>query len=74
MVVIIGECFQLERIEPVSNIMALAIHSSNEIEDGITQPVKNEQHLHLLPEMDLLMADKLGLIMGLARYPDEYEK
>ena len=71
---IMGECFQLKWIVTVSNVMALSIHSSYQIEERITQPVENEKHLNLLPEVYLLMSDKLGFIVRLACDPDEYEK
>jgi len=71
---VIGKGFQLERIKPVSDVMALPVHPSYEVKKYIEDPVKNKHHLHLLPEMDLFMADELGLIMGLACDPDEDEK
>jgi hypothetical protein len=54
--------------------MALPIHSSYQVEESITQPVENEKHLNLLPEVYLLMSDKLGFIVRLACDPDEDEK
>lgn len=68
---IIGESLQLEGIITVCDVMALTVHSSHEIEKYITRPVENEQHLNLLPEMDLLMTHKLCLIVWLTCYPDE---
>lgn len=66
--------FEFERIIAVSNVMAMSFGSSHDIEDHVEQPVKNEQHFYLLPEMDLFMADKLRLVAGLPCYPDEDEE
>lgn len=54
--------------------MALPVRSSKQIEKRIADPVKDEQHFDLLPEMDLLVAHKLSLIMWLPCDPYEDEE
>ena len=71
---VMGKCFQLERVIPVGDIMTLTVCPSHQIKKPIEQPVEDKQHLHLLPEMDLLMSDQLRLIIWLTRDPDEYEE
>lgn len=79
-------CFQIVRIKivikslyfkwivAVGDIMALAVHSAQEIEKSVKYPVQNKQHFDLLPKMNLFVANKLGLIIWFAGYPDENEK
>ena len=71
---VMGECLQLERVIPVGDVMTLAICPSHQIKKSIKHPVENKQHFHLLPEMDLLMADQLRLIIWLTRNPDKNEE
>lgn len=54
--------------------MALASHSSYQVEKGIADPVQDKEHFHLLPEMNFFMANKLCLVVGLTGDPDENEK
>lgn len=61
-------------IVAVRNVMTLSIHPSNQIEEGVEEPMEDEQHLHLLPKVNFFMADQRRLIMRLARDPDENEK
>ena len=68
------EGFELKRVVTIRDVMALTVHASDDIEQQITHPVENEQHLNLLPEMDLFVPNQLGLIVSLAGYPDEDEK
>jgi hypothetical protein len=51
--------------------VALAVRATNEVEQDIEKPVENEQHLHLLPEVNLLVPNQLCLIVGLTSDPDE---
>ena len=71
---IVGKSFEFEGIVTICDIMTLPVGSSKHIEKRIADPVKNEQHFDLLPEMNLLMAHKLSLIMWLAGNPDEDEE
>lgn len=71
---IVIKSLDLKGVIPVSDIMALTVHSSYQVKNKVEHPVKNKQHLYLLPEMDLLMAHKLRLIVGLAGDPDENKK
>lgn len=71
---IIIKSLDLKGVIPVSDIMALTVHSSYQVKKDVEHPVKNKQHLYLLPEMDLLMAHKLRLIVWLSGDPDENEK
>ena len=66
--------FQLKRIVPVCYVMAMPFGSSHQVKDGVKHPVKNEQHLNLLPEVNLFVADKLRLITGLSGDPNEDEE
>ena len=68
------ECFKLKRIVTVGDVMALTVGSSQHVKEGVQQPMKDKQHLYLLPEMNLLMSHKLRLIVWLARDPNEDEK
>ena len=54
--------------------MTLAAASAKKVKEGIEKPVEQEEHFYLLPEMDFLMPDKLGLVVCLFPYPDEDEK
>src|SRR5688500_5323564 len=38
----------LKWIVPVSNVMALSVHSCHDIEESIEYPMKDEKHFHLL--------------------------
>ena len=71
---IIIEGFDLKRVIPIRDVVALTIQSAHQIENSITDPMKNKQHLHLLPEMYFFMADQLSLIVRLAGDPDKNEK
>lgn len=68
------ESLKFERIVPIRDVMTLTARSTQEIEERIKKPVKNKQHFHLLPKVNLLMPDKLCLIVGLAGDPDKDEK
>jgi hypothetical protein len=71
---IVGKSFELEWIVTISDIVTLPVRPSKQIEKSIEEPVKNEQHFYLLPEVDLLVAHKLSLIMWLTGDPDEDEE
>ena len=71
---IMCEGFKLKGIVAVCNVVALSVHPADEVKEQITKPVKNKQHLYLLPEVYLFMPDELSLIVGLAGYPNENEK
>ena len=71
---IVCKRFQFERVVTICDIMALPVRSSKQIEKRIADPVKDEQHFDLLPEMDLLVAHKLSLIMWLPGDPYEDEE
>ena len=68
------ERFQLKGIVAVCNVMALAIHPAHKVKEDVKQPMKYEEHLDLLPEVYLLMAHELRLIVGLPCDPDEHEE
>lgn len=73
-IMIVVEGFDLKRIVSVCDIVTLAIAPSEEIEEGIKKPVKDEQHFNLLPVMDLFVANQLRLVVRLTCDPDENEK
>lgn len=68
------ESLQFEGIIPVGYVVALPIRSRQQIEESIQNPMKDEQHLHLLPEVNLLMSDKLCLVIIPLHYPDKDEE
>lgn len=71
---IIVESFKLKRVVAVGDVVTLPVCPSDEIEQAIEEPVKNEQHFHLLPEVDLLMPHELCLIAWRACDPDKDEE
>ena len=71
---IVGKSFEFKGIVTICDIMTLPVGSSKHIEKRIADPVENKQHFDLLPEMDLLVAHKLSLIMWLTGNPDEDEE
>jgi hypothetical protein len=71
---VVAERLDLEGIVPVCNVMALAVQPAQQVEEAINKPMKNKQHLHLLPEVDLLVAYELCLVLSLLSDPDENEK
>ena len=68
------ERFEFEGIVAVSDIMTLAVYSSQYIKERVKEPVENEQHFHLLPEMDLFMPYQLCLIVWFTGDPYKDEK
>ena len=54
--------------------MTLAIQSSKQIKKTVKDPMKNEEHFHLLPEVDLFVTYELCLILGFPPDPDKNEK
>ena len=71
---VVVKCFNFKRIVAVGNVMALTTHPGQHIEKAITNPVKDEQHFDLLPEVYFFMANQLRLVVGLAGDPDKNEK
>jgi hypothetical protein len=71
---IVRKSFELEGVVTIGDIVALSVRSSKQVEKSIEEPVKNEQHFYLLPEVDFLVAYELGLIMWLSGDPDEDEE
>jgi hypothetical protein len=56
---VVIECFNFKWIVAVGNVMALTIHPAHYIEKSVANPVKDEEHFHLLPEMNFLVAYQL---------------
>ena len=71
---IVRKGLQLEWIVTIGDVMTLPIGATHQIEETVKKPVKDEQHFHLLPEMNLLVAYQLRLIVGLTRDPDKNEE
>lgn len=66
--------FDLERIVSIRDVVTMSFCAAHQVESTVKQPMEDEQHLHLLPEVNFFMTDQLCLVSWLAGNPDKNEK
>ena len=71
---IVFERLDFKRVVPVGDIMTLSVRSSQQVKEGVKEPVKHKKHFYLLPEVNLFVSDKLTLVVRLSRDPNENEE